>query len=107
MDFKKKLPNPFKLKATRGLQKAIAEATLEGGTEGSAVRLDEVQSALSASSAVEAPSPVATLDMLLGACVDMFAAVVHQDRPRLDTAYEELVTLCEEFRDAVPKAPPP
>jgi len=98
----KQLPNPFKLRKGKLLTQAIADATLEGGVGGHEVGLDEVQTAVSG--AVGKPSPVATLDMLLGACVDMFAAVITQDRDRLDVCYEELVTLCEEFRDAVPKA---
>lgn len=94
------MPNPFKLKKTKALQKALGIDTLTGGTEGSA------ENQTSAVSSVEpTPSAAASMGTALDALSAMFCGYVGQDRELLDSGFEDLVGILEEWRDAVPKAP--
>jgi len=94
--------NPFLKGRQKKLTKALGLDTLAGGTAGSQERSQSVLQ--SASSVAEPRNGTVTLGMCLDALWDIYAAVVTQDRKELDSAYETLVTLLEEFRDAVPKA---
>lgn len=95
-------PNPWKARKKKALTDAIAAGTLAGGTVGSQERSKSVLH--SASSVAEPQHGAATLGMALDALWDMYAAVIVQDRKELDSAYETLITVVEDFRDAVPKA---
>lgn len=85
----------------RHLTRADVLATVEGGTEGSA---KDAKHPPSVSSAVATPSQARMLATALDALSAMFSGYVSLDRELLDTGFEDLVGVVEEWRDAVPKA---
>jgi len=97
----KNVVNPYELKKQKRLQSAMAAATLAGGTEGS---VNETPVEPPASSVEPIPSIAEEMDMALAALSDMFSGYLQNDRKMLDTGFENLVGIIEEWRDAVPKA---
>jgi len=92
--------NPMRLKKAKLLQSAVASATLEGGTEGSANMVPSTNSVSFAASQSQAEEMGTALDALSA----MFCGYVGSDRGLLDSGFEDLVGIVEEWRDAVPKA---
>jgi len=92
------ISNPFQLRKTNALKKALGLDTLEGGTEGS---VEHQNAAVSSATTSQAESMGTALDALSA----MFCGYVGQDRKLLDDGFEDLVGILEEWRDAVPKAP--
>lgn len=74
-------------------------ATLAGGQEGS----EKGRSLPFAFSAGSASSEAASLGVALDALSAMFCGLVGRDRGLLDSGFEDLVGVLEEWRDAVPK----
>jgi len=75
--------------------------TVEGGTEGSEQGSTEPPRVSSADLTSDLASE---FSIALDALVDMFEGYIRKDRALLDTGFENLVTVIEEWRDAVPKA---
>ena len=82
------------------LTRRAAPATVEGGTEGS----EDAAKPQTAASSAATPSQARMLATALDALSAMFSGYVSQDRELLDSGFEDLVGIVEEWRDAVPKA---
>lgn len=93
------ISNPFKLKKTKVLREALGIDTLAGGTEGS----DESHSSTNSASVAPSQSQAEAMGTALDALSAMFCGYVGQDRKLLDSGFEDLVGILEEWRDAVPK----
>lgn len=98
-----RITNPFQARAKRKMQQLLTgsptSVTVEGGTEGSG---NNQSSAISAS-VVATKSQAEEMGTALDALSAMFCGYVGQDRELLDTGFEDLVGILEEWRDEVPK----
>lgn len=96
-----KITNPFIGPAQKRLTKRLGLDTLVGGAGGHDDTTPEATAALVA----EQPSDEeATLAMCLDALLECWQQRIGNDRRLFDKSYEELITMLEVWRDAVPKA---